>query len=354
MSNDSNPTEAWNKIAQEFGTPFHSFEFCNAIQHSWPSRKESRHTYLYDHSGGVVIPAWRYDHCPRLDYYRAAIPTLQFTHPLVVSHALVGWAGHPIATSQEWLVEGISSHEQQCCQDSSASLFLGIEIQNDLARSVLASFGYHIAHFHTKAIKQISPEHLLNPLINCKPRQGSKRRRYWRRAEDLGATTIVGRPLSTEPVIRLLRSGLVRHGVDDSVLSVDYLQNVLDGNLPGIEQVSAIDNRGTILGVNICFHWRDVYYVWLGGIDYAFASSLHPTDGLYQACIKRAAELRCREIDFGRSPYAIKFDYGCSPRRILAAIKGSDRVQHQECVEWLMALSKRHMDIYPELSRLSF
>jgi hypothetical protein len=340
----------WTSLSRRAGSPFHSAEFCDVVQRFWPGADPARHVVLADggHCRGI-LPGYLYGACPRLNYYRGNVsPAL--TEPIIGAHALVAWYGGPVAEHDRAMAEAIEVHLELCRRDAALSFLFGIDGRDRATREILLRLGYRVSRYHTNAVLTLSPDHARDPLAALPKKERDERRRVMRRAEEAGLELIIVPPAQALPYVELVRSAVVRQGIDDEVFPSAFVRGVLQAGLPGLEVMLAQTPRGQVAAIGLNFVWRDAYYLWLAGNDRQLAKPYFPSDFLYQHAIRRAASLGLAEVQGGRSPYDIKLAYGFRCIPLLAAVHPASVGDPRLIDAWLAAQLARHLATYPEVA----
>jgi hypothetical protein len=337
----------WEALAWDHGSPFHSQTFCQALERHWPGRLHPMHAVVAaDGEVTGVAPAYLYEQCPRVDYYRAAGGTL--ADPLVLSHALVGWYGYPVARSAAALGTVIQVLADKARQVSAVCMFAGIDARDASLIEALSRAGFSIARFHTLMVRPLDPEADRDPLARLRSRYRNARSASLRRARDSGVSCRPATADDRAAAIELMVGVLRRQGIDQDVLPAAYLDATLAADLPGLEMLVA-ERDGVLIGANVNFAWRRNYSMWLGGYRRELLPQCCQSELLYHASISRAVALGCREIQGGRSPYTPKLGFGFTAVPLLGAVRGSTDAQHGRASVWLEQLALRHVTLYPEL-----
>ena len=95
-----------------------------------------------------------------------------------------------------------------------------------------------------------------------------------------------------------------------SMYGADIFTAVAD--IPGALLLAA-EHDGDLVGGFLCFHYREVLYLWAAGIDYPKLRTLHTYTGLMLAAVDLAAVLGATTIDAGRANYRYKRTAGFHP-----------------------------------------
>ncbi len=342
--------QAWKDLIQEHGTAFQTLELCRIFERTWPGRYQAQHIVLArEHTPRAVIPAYLYETCPRVDYYKRACPEQLIDDPLLLSHALVGWYGFPVATDRESKRLALREFVRAAQNAHAIAMFAGIDARDVSSIQALRDERFVLQRFHTLMVRDIAFAPPDDPTAAHPPRRRSHLRKMIYRAERAGCRVRLAQAGDRDSIVSLIASMMQEKGLHADVLPADFLAALLEEQPPGLDVLVAVNPEDRPIGVHINLRWRFTYAMWLGGNDRASLDRYYQSHLLYEYNARRARQLGYTELQAGRSPYQIKFQHGFTPVPLLCAVRGTTPAQHQRAARWVKALARRHRAMYPSV-----
>lgn len=331
------------------GSAFQSSTVLDALARGWPGVRELRRFGVY-RSGRLVAaaPMLTADDCPRLNYYRTA-GRQPFEAPCLMSHALVGWEGLPVAEDADALQALLDALDDAAALKKGQTIFFaGIpEERTDLLQA-LRDHGYAVRWFHTTMQQVLRPEHADDRLMYLPRRRRERIRNAISKCRRGGVQILAGHKIGVQQVLELYARQMAALGVAADVLSTSFLEALLTGVDPMLEVHAALLPCGRIVGHAICCAWGKRYYLWLAAYDPDVTGELPISHAMYAQVLQAAWRKGASVVDAGRSPYDIKRRHGFTPVRLMAAVR-APHSDNQSASTWLKDLEYRHLRTYPEL-----
>lgn len=341
----------WTYVAQQYGTAFQNFELCRIFEETWPGRYYPHHILLYKEDKPVALaPAYLYESCPRVDYYKRSCQEHPISDPIFLSHALIGWYGFPCAANYADKRLVAQRFFTVARQFNAIAMFAGIDARDAASIQALQDEGFVLKHFHTLMIRDLTHAPVDDPTATQPARRRHRLRNLIARAERAGCTIRHATRADHDAIIHLLTGMMEQKRKNADALPSVFLAKLLESAPPGLEVLVAVDPQDTPIGVHLNLHWGSTYAMWLGANERSLLNQFYQSHLLYEYSVKRAKALGCNEVQAGRSPYQMKFHHGFEPTPLLCAVRGTSSTQHQRAADWAEALALRHHAIYPSVA----
>jgi predicted N-acyltransferase len=339
----------WDSLVEAHGSPFQNSALLHAVTASWPGVGRACHVRLYE--GGTLkagLPLYVLDACPRLDYYRRALP-IPFEDPLLVSHALVGWEGFPVAVDLKTLDHLLTAVDGVVEDDDSTVFLTGIPERKKELLDVLQARGYHVNRFHTTMLQTVGPMHAEEQMGYLHGRHRKRIRHALSKCRRAGIRHEICQNVDVKRILGVFARQMASLGVAPDVLDIEFVEQLLISKHPSMEFHVATSDTGSIVGFAICLHWAETYYLWLAAYEPSIKEDVPIGHAMYINVLHSAVRLGAKFIDVGRSPYDIKRRHGFRPAKLMAAVKAPSSIKQQRAASWLDGLAIRHLSCYPEL-----
>ncbi|MDR6224745.1 GNAT family N-acetyltransferase [Desmospora profundinema] len=337
--------DEWNGFVQKVGTPFHSKNFMEALDIGWEGTRYNRHVILGENGISAVIPAYLYETCPRLDYYRHAVsPPLK--DPVILSHNFVSYYGYPLAISDMSRKKVIRQFIHNAKMESAIAMMGGIDSRDEKLTADLKSNGFHLGWFHTLMIRDLTGVNKEDPTTALPHKNRHRVRNSLSLARRAGLKVRLADQEEYRQAADLIMDTVIRLGMDPEVLPRKFVHHFIHSKIPGLEVFLTLTPMEEIIGVQVGVHWRTTYYIMFAGHKHPYLNRYKQSHVLYEQLIRRAAFLGCNEIQSGRDPYPIKKQHGFTPVPLFCAVRGENPKQHERALQWLKSIEKRHIEKY--------
>lgn len=339
---------AWNRLVRQFGSGFQTVGFCRAFELHWSGRSWPRHVTVREGDElTAVIPAYLYGSCNRVDFYRRCCPGYEIHDPILMSHAMVAWYGYPVAANRGARELVVRAFARAAAQDGAIAMFAGIDGRDEDTLRVLREQGFAIGRIQTLMRRDVRSTDAEDPTVVLPGKSRSRIRNQLSLARRSGVTVRLATsrdyPIAADMVTSILR----QLGTPVEALPTAFVRAVIEGQVPGVETLAAVDPQDRLVGVQIGVHFGSTYLIWLAGHDRATLQQYHQSHLLYNSSIQRASILGCTEVQAGRNTFDIKRQHGFTPVPLYCAVHSADAAQQQRAAAWVSALEERHYTIFP-------
>jgi len=339
------PQAKWNDLVDRFGTSvYQRWEWLAAYEQGYPLKalKSVHHLVGYSGSGQLIalLPLF----CVKNDPYWLSVaadlknaPQEFFAMPYLISPSWYGFYSDIVGDKQTAdyasFVEQAAERIEQICQSLKLPYccFNAI-LKTNRSGQLLQEVGYRpytIMDNTTLSLKGSRFADYINGLTSNNMRNNI--RRYARRlaAADI-EQQIISAPTSEQidKFYNLLVQTFARHGnpkLADPVYTLQAIFSAFGKNA----QLVVLHKEEQWIAAAICLVDGDVFYACFPGM--LMNEELRPLNlrlNLYCGCIKRALELGCRKVEFGRTGYEFKAKLGIdrlpTPTLVKAYAKEAD------------------------------
>jgi Acetyltransferase (GNAT) domain len=341
---DRHDLEGWDSLVDKFGSGFQKSSLINVFQENWKGVFEPMHISLrQDNKIIAAIPAYLYDSCPRLDYYRSKVSPV-FEERILLSQDLLGWYGYPVAENET--VSKIAMKEFcKVAEDHNAVAMLsGIDGRDKSLIKSLKDMGFYISLFHTLMVRGVNGN-VIDPTSDLPKRKRNRVRNHINNSLKAGISysEMKREELSivSELIVRIIREDRV----SEEVLPKGVVEGILTDE--NCKVLVSRNEKNEPIGVKVFLMNGDKAYGWLSGHYRESLKKYRQSHYLYEQGIKMAINEGMSEIQAGRSPYEVKLTHGYKPTPLFCAIKGPQSLeQHEKCIGWVDSLAERHREMF--------
>ncbi len=346
--------EAWDELVTHHGSAFQYASVLQALESSTKGRFAPRH-FMLSADGQLMagIPAYLYDSCPRLDYYKRANMGAHIQDRILLSHHLIGWYGEPIARDESSMRQVVRAFSEEAEKEEAIAFFAGIDQRNEQTIRVLREEGYEIQRFQTIVVRSLEGIER-DPTAALSHKRRGRVRNHLKHAYKNGARVRDAFVEDYDLIVKMIMGILEEDGVAPDVLPREFVYSLLNSPIPGLKVYIAVAPDDQVIGAKLYIRCGSIVYGMLSGHDRSLLKQYRQSHLLYDYGIRAAKDQGCVEIQAGRSPYEVKMTHGYRPVAILSAAKGATPEQHARTVEWVSYLAQRHRKQYGECFDESF
>jgi hypothetical protein len=338
--------EEWDSLIENFGNGFQKSSLIKVFQEHWMGVFEPKHISIsHDNKLVAAVPAYLYESCPRLDYYKSQVSD-KFRERILLSQDLLGWYGQPAAENQTLSKLAVEQFCKVAAVNQAVAMFSGIDGREKSLLKTLKDLGFHLSLFHTLMVRDVGTN-ISDPTCDLPKRKRNRVRNHINNALKAGVTyrEMKKEELNSisEMIVRIIREDKVSEDVLPEVVVKEIL---MDENS---RVLVALNENKIPIGVKVFLINGRKIFGWLSGHYRESLKKYRQSHFLYEEGIKLAAEEGLTEIQAGRSPYEVKLTHGYQPTPIFCAIKGTQGVnQHNKCISWVDSLAERHKSMFEE------